>query len=81
MLNIEGGRKMENNLRFYREQSNMTQQLLSKISEVSRTTISQIENGQLKNIKSNTMIKLAVALNCDISDIFFKENVVLTQQK
>ena len=40
-----------------------------------------IENNLIDNIESKTMYKLATALNYDVGDIFFKENVVLTQQK
>lgn len=72
---------MENLVRKKREEMNMTQEELANKSNVSRTTISQIENNLLNNIESKTMFKLATALNCDIGDIFFKENVVFTQQK
>jgi len=62
---------------------NMTQEELAINSGVSRQTISQIENAQENNeemnIKSLTMLRLAKALKCDVSDIFFKENVVFTQ--
>ena len=59
----------------------MTQEELSKKSNVARQTISLIENHSLDKIESKTMLKLATALNCDVGDIFFKENVVFTQQK
>lgn len=72
---------MENLVRKKREEMNMTQEELANKSNVSRTTISQIENNLLNNIESKTMFKLATALNCDIGDIFFKENVVFAQQK
>lgn len=72
---------MENLVRKKREEMKMTQEELANKSNVSRTTISQIENNLLNNIESKTMFKLATALNCDIGDIFFKENVVFTQQK
>lgn len=71
---------MENLVRKKREEMNMTQEELANKSNVSRTTISQIENNLLNNIESKTMFKLATALNCDIGDIFFKENVVFAQQ-
>lgn len=71
---------MKNKLKEKREEHNISQQELANISNVSRTTISQIETGTLKNIESNTMIKLAIALDCDIGDIFFKETVVFKQQ-
>lgn len=71
---------MENLLKKKREELELTQEQLSKISNVSRQTISLIENNSIDNIESKTMLKLATALKCDVGDIFFKENVVLTQQ-
>ena len=72
---------MQNSLKEKRESLNMTQEKLANLSGISRQTISLIENGQLKNIESKTMLKLATALTCDVGDIFFKENVVFTKQK
>lgn len=72
---------MNNSVRKKREELGMTQEELSIKANVSRPTISMIETNSLENIESKTMLKLAIALNCDIGDIFFKENVVLTQQK
>lgn len=71
---------MNNSVKKKREELKMTQEELALKSGVSRTTISMIENNSLNNIESKTMLKLATALNCDIGDIFFKENVVFTQQ-
>ena len=71
---------MQNKLKKIREDKQYTQEMLAEKSNVSRQTISLIENNQLDNIESRTMFKLATALNCDIGDIFFKENVVFTQQ-
>ena len=71
---------MNNSVKRRREELGFTQDELSKKSNVSRQTISLIENNNLENIESKTMFKLAVALECDIGDIFFKENVVFTQQ-
>lgn len=71
---------MKNKLKEKREKLHLTQEQLAEKSNISRQTISQIENNQLNNIESNTMFKLAHALNCDIGDIFFKEYVVFTQQ-
>lgn len=71
---------MKNSVREKRESLRITQEKLSELSGVSRQTISLIENGQLNNIESKTMLKLAMALKCDVGDIFFKENVVFTQQ-
>lgn len=71
---------MRNLVRKRRKELDMTQEKLSEISNVSRATISLIENNALKSIESTTMFKLAIALNCDIGDIFFEENVVFTKQ-
>ena len=72
---------MKNLLKEKREEKGMSQNDLSDKSGVSRQTISAIENQSLNNIESKTMVKLALALECDVGDIFFKENVVFTQQK
>lgn len=72
---------MNNKLKELRLKEGLSQEELAKKSGVSRPTISMIETNSLDNIESKTMLKLATALNCDIGDIFFKENVVLTQQK
>lgn len=72
---------MNNSVRKRREELGLTQEELSIKANVSRPTISMIETNSLDNIESKTMLKLAIALDCDIGDIFFKETVVLTQQK
>lgn len=71
---------MSNSLKKMRQEIGITQAELSRISGVSRTTISLIETGALKNIESKTMLKLAIALGRDVGDIFFKTNVVFKQQ-
>ena len=71
---------MNNSVKKKREELKLTQEELALKSGVSRPTISLIENNLLSNIESKTMLKLATALNCDIGDIFFKENVVFTQR-
>lgn len=72
---------MNNSVRKRREELGLTQEELSIKANVSRPTISMIETNSLDNIESKTMLKLAIALDCDIGDIFFKETVVLTQQE
>ena len=72
---------MKNKLKEIRESKGMSQEQLSLKSGVSRPTISMIETNSLSNIESNTMLKLAIALDCDIGDIFFKETVVFSHQK
>lgn len=72
---------MKNTVKEKREELNLSQTELAIKSKVSRQTISLIENHNLENIESKTMIKIAMALNCDVGDIFFRENVVFAQQK
>lgn len=71
---------MKNKVKETRLEMNMTQAELAKRSGVSRPTISMIETQSLDNIESKTMLKIAIALGKDVSDIFFTESVVLTQQ-
>ena len=72
---------MKNKVKETRLSLKMTQQELSKRANISRPTISEIENNKLSIIKSDTMFKIAMALGKDIGDIFFTESVLLTQQE
>lgn len=58
-------------LRNIRELKKMTQLDVEIISGINRTEISRIENGQ-KNIEFTTLVKLALALDIELTD-FFKE--------
>lgn len=57
-------------LKELRYQRDMTQEELSKKADVSRQTIVNIENGEPVNTTTDTLRKLAKALDCNISDIF-----------
>lgn len=61
---------MDNRLKEEREMAGMSQEELGKKSGVARTIISKIETGKEVNIKINTAIKLANALEKNVSDIF-----------
>ena len=54
-----------------REERRMTQEELAEKSGVSRPTIVAIENGNAKDVKISTLLKLASALNTTVSEIFF----------
>lgn len=54
-----------------REEKHMTQEELSQKSGVSRTTIVAIENGEEKDVKVSTLLKLANALDTTVANIFF----------
>lgn len=64
---------MKNRVKEYRLKEGLTQEELSAKSEVSRSTISGLENGSLEVITNVTMQKIANALNRKIATIFFKD--------
>ena len=64
---------MKNRLKEIREEENISQEELSKKSKVSRTTISELENGKVDVITNITLEKIARALNRKVTDIFFQE--------
>ena len=53
-----------------RRELGMSQEELAEKSGVSRATISRLESGELLMVKTGTLIKLAEALECKVSDIF-----------
>ena len=57
-------------IREYRKELRMTQEELSRRSNVSRATISALENGTLSVTTTETLIKIASALGRKVSDIF-----------
>lgn len=66
-----GGEKVGYKVKEVREEKRMTQEELSKKSGVSRPTIVAIENGEAKDVKVSTLLKLANALDTTVSAIFF----------
>lgn len=64
---------MKNKLKEVREQKKMSQEELSKKSKVSRTIISELENGKTNVVTNVTLEKIAEALECKVTDIFFKD--------
>lgn len=55
----------------FREEQEMSQVELSQKSGVSRTIISGLESGLVKTTTTETLSKIAKALNKKVSDIFF----------
>lgn len=66
---------MGNKLKEFREKKGLTQNELAEKSNVSRVTISQLEQGIEKNTTTKTLLKLAVALETTVDNIFFADSV------
>lgn len=61
---------MVSKLKAYRDKAGLSQEDLAKKADVSRTVISQIENGTRTTVTTNTLSKLSKALNAKVEDIF-----------
>lgn len=61
---------IRNNLKELREKKDMTQEQLAKVSGVSRTIISQIEQGKPMNLKISTMVDLAKGVGEKVGTVF-----------
>lgn len=64
---------MKNKLKEIREGVGISQEELAKKSTVSRTTISELENGKTDVITNVTLEKISEALNKKVTDIFFQD--------
>ncbi len=62
-------------IREAREAKKMTQEELAETSGVSRGTISALENGKMRATSTQTLLKLARALDTTVEQIFFTEDV------
>ena len=62
---------MKNILKEILEKQGLSQEELSRKSNVSRTIISELENGKTDVITNVTLEKIAKALNKKVVDIFF----------
>ena len=61
---------MQYKIKEHREKLMMSQVDLAKKAKVSRTIISGLENGTITVTTTETLLKLANALQCKIADIF-----------
>lgn len=62
---------MKNRLRQFREEKGWSQTKLSEESGISRVTINCLENGKVQVAKTDTLTKIADALEHTVSEIFF----------
>jgi putative transcriptional regulator len=65
---------MENRMREFREQMDMTQEQLAEKSGVSRVTISGLESGRMQVAKTTTLVRLADALGKPVTTVFFTQD-------
>lgn len=56
----------------FREEKGLSQEELAKKSGVSRNLIARLESGNLKKTSTETLFKLAKALDKKVNDIFFE---------
>lgn len=61
---------MENKLKKARKKAYLSQEELARLSGVSRTTISSLENGKAQST-TKTLLSLAKALNTTVKYLFF----------
>lgn len=72
-MNREEEKKLKNKVKEERERQGISQEQLSNKSEVSRTIISELENGKTDVITNVTLEKIAKALGKKVTDIFFTD--------
>ena len=61
---------MQYKIKAMRENKKMSQEALSEKAGVSRTIISRLESGEKVVTTTETLLKIANALECKVSDIF-----------
>ncbi len=66
---------MRYRIKEYREEMKMSQVELAEKSKVSRTIISGLESGTITVTTTDTLLKIAKALNKKVSEIFFDDIV------
>lgn len=72
-MNREEEKNLKNKVKEERERQGISQEQLSNKSEVSRTIISELENGKTDVITNVTLEKIAKALGKKVTDIFFTD--------
>lgn len=67
----------KNLIRQYRRASGMTQRELSIKSKISYSMITKLESGEQSNPSLETLKKIAVALDCNVSDLLSDEKLTV----
>lgn len=66
---------MEFLIKKLREQQGLTQNELSTKSGVSRNLIARLESGDIQNTTTDTLFKIANALEVRVENLFFNDSV------
>lgn len=64
---------MQFKIKEIREEKGYSQEKLSELSGVSRNLIARLETGELTSTSTNTLFKLAKALNVKVKTLFFAD--------
>lgn len=63
------------NIKYYRKKYNLSQEKLAELADLSSSYIKQIESAKhFKNLTLYSIIKIAKALNVEITELFEKNN-------
>lgn len=73
MKEIAVNRYLRENIRKYRKKRGLSQDRLTKMADITLTTLVKIENGLNNNPTLNTLTKLAEALDVSIDDLVRKK--------
>lgn len=64
---------LSSNIRYYRQERNLTQEKLAEKSDLSTSYIKQLESGkEYKNITLTSILKISKALNIDMIELLKK---------
>lgn len=66
---------MEYRIKQFRNEKNISQEELARLSGVSRAIISGLESGSITTTTTSTLSKIANALGKKVSDLFFEQIV------
>ncbi len=66
---------MEYRIKQFRNEKNISQEELARLSGVSRAIISGLESGSITTTTTGTLSKIAKALGKKVSDLFFEQKV------
>ena len=72
-IDVVKGEKMKYRIKELREEKRMTQEELSEKSGVSRSIISKLEQEKPVNMLTDTLSKIANALDVNVSSLFLPE--------